>query len=308
MSKVMEKARILLVDEDKIFRMKVRHTLEREEGMEIIGDCTSAEEALSQVDILSPNIILMDTLLPKMDGIEACRHLTGNGHTCDVIMLSADQELVSYALSAGATFYFPKDLRRKELATAVRLICKWQSLKAENDTSVYSIRQIEAMIMENLTQFAAEEQTHDEEELEWLPMEGNGSNTVREVRLVIPLPHNASQLQRFIYQAEEMLQASTRETAGSWSDTLITFKLRRSAPLVSMLDKLVKMPEVEKVEEKEPVRARRFNFFKKIKPVLRKEISVTLSAQAQLPAVAEQALQYQELPKPQPQLVGAMVS
>ena len=308
MRNVMKKARILLVDEDYLFRLGVRFALEQEDDMEIVGDCTSAEEALSRVDTLSPNIILMDTLLPKMDGIEACRHLTGNGYACDVIMLSTNQDLVNYALSAGATFFFPKDLKQNELATAVRLICKWQSLKAENDTGVYSIRQIEAMIMENLTKFAAEEQTHNEDKLEWLPTAGNTSDTVREVTLVIPLPDDISYVRRFIYQVEKTLQAIILETVSSWSDTHITLKLRRPASRAKILDKLVKMPEAEKVEEKEPVKARWFNFFKKIKPVLQKEILVTLSAQAQLPTAAEQTLQYQELPKPQRQLAGAIVS
>jgi len=98
----MKKGRILLVDEDELFRIQVRHMLERQEDMEIVGDCTSAEEAISQIETLSPNIVLMDAQLPGMNGIEACRHLTGNGDDCDVTMLSTCQELISDALKAGA--------------------------------------------------------------------------------------------------------------------------------------------------------------------------------------------------------------
>ncbi len=60
----MKKVQIFLVDEDEFFRLWVRHMLEQEEGVEGIGDCTCAEEALSQMEALSPNIILMDTWLP----------------------------------------------------------------------------------------------------------------------------------------------------------------------------------------------------------------------------------------------------
>lgn len=99
----MEKARILLVDDNSLFRRGVRHRLEQEEDMEIVGECTSAEEALSQLETLSPNVVIMDTWLPGMNGIEACRRMTGNGHVCDVIMLGTGQELIAHALIAGAT-------------------------------------------------------------------------------------------------------------------------------------------------------------------------------------------------------------
>ncbi len=162
--------------------------------------------------------------------------------------------------------------------------------------------------MENLTKFATEEQTPNDGALEWLPTEGNDSNAVREVTLVIPVPDDVFHLQRFTYRVEETLQAIILETVGSWSDTHITLKLRRPASQAKILDKLVKMPEVEKAEEKEPAKAGQFNFSKKIKPVSRQEILITLSAQVQLPIIMEQEYQYLDVPKPQPQLVGAMVS
>ncbi len=271
-----KKAQILLVDEDELFRLRIRHMLEQEEGMEIVGDCISAEEALSHVEALSPNIVLIDTRLPGMDGIEACRRMTGNGHDCDVIMLSHGQELIDYALKAGASGYYSKEIKQKELATAIRLACKWQSLKAESDGSVYPIRQIETMIMEYLAKVGAE-QTHDEDEPECPLPEDNGPNPVSEVTLVIPSPGNASQLQRFICRVEETLQASLLETVGSWSDIHITLKLQRLVSLVNVLIKLAMMPEVEEVEEETPVRARHSTFSKTTKATPRKRLSVTLS-------------------------------
>ncbi len=55
------------------------------------GYVICAEKSLSHVKAFSPNIVLIDTRLPEMDGIDACRRLTGNGHDCDVIMLSTEQ-------------------------------------------------------------------------------------------------------------------------------------------------------------------------------------------------------------------------
>ena len=308
MRKVMKKAEILLVDGDKLFRSRVRHMLEQEEDMEIVGDCDSAEEVQSQVETLFPNIVLMDTHLPGMDGIEACRWLTGNGCACDVIMLTKHQELIDYGLKAGAVGYYPKEIKQEALATAIRLACQWQSLKAKSGASIYSIRQMEAMIMENLTQFTAEE-TPDKDEPEWLPPKSSSSsNPVPEVTLVVPSPGDASQLQRFICRVEETLQASLLETVGSWRDTHLTLKLRRHVPLADMLDKLVKMPEVEAVEEKTPVKVRRFGSFKKIEAMPRQRLLVTLRREAQPLTAAGQANQYLGLPGLQPQMSGVMVS
>lgn len=307
----MQKGRILLVGEDKLFGFKIKHMLEQEEDMEIVGDCNSAEQALFQMETLSPNIVLMDSSLSETNGIEACRRLTEKQHTCDVIMLTASQELTEYAMKAGATSCYPKELKHEELVTAIRLACKWQSIKAKRDDSVYSIGQIEAMIMEHLTKSAAE-QTCNKREPEWPLAEGDGSNPVlEELRLVIPLPDDVSCLQRFISLVEEKFQASILETVGSRSGIHVTLKLRMPVSSAYILDKLMQMPEVEKVEkveEKIPVKAGRLSFFRKIKPVLQEGISVILSGQVQPLPVAEQEPQYLGLPKLQPQMVGAMVS
>jgi len=307
MRNLMKKAEILLVDEDKLFRSGVRQMLEQEEDMKIVGDCGSAEEVMSQVETLSPNIVLMDTHLPEMDGIEACRWLTGNGYACDVIMLTTHQELIDYALKAGAVGYYPKEIKQEALVTAIRLACQWQSIRARSGAGTYSIRQIEAMIMDNLGQFTVEE-TPDKDEAEWLPPKRSSStNPLPEVTLVIPSPSDASQLQRFICRVEATLQASILETVGSWSDTRITLKLRGHVPLSSMRDELVKMPEVEEVEENTPVRAGRSGFFKKIEAMPGKRLSVTLRREVQPSTAAGQANQYPGLPEFQPQLVGRVV-
>ena len=277
---IMKRGRVLLVDEDELFRLWVRHMLEQEEDIEIVGDCTSAEEALSLVEALSPNIILMDTWLPGMDGIEACRQFTGNGRACDVIMLTASQELVNVALMAGATGYFPKDIKCEELATAIKLACKWQSVKAKCEANIYSARQTESIIMEELVQYAAEE-TYGKDKSGWLPPEGNGPASTSEVTLVIPSPGDAAQLQRFICQVAEVLQASILETVGSWSDTHITLRLQKPLPIADILDKLVKMPGVEEVKEETPVEAGRSGFFKKTQSMHRNRVSVTLGRRAQ---------------------------
>lgn len=303
----MKKCRILLVDEDKLFRLRVRHMLEQEEDMEIVGDCVSAEEVLSQIEKCFPDIVLMDTWLPGMNGIEACHRLTKNWNACDIIMLTTDQEPITQALSAGAAGYFPKELKSEELTTAIRLTCKWQSLRAKCESNIYSTRQAETMIMENLVRFAAEE-THNKDEPEWLPPQGNGSNTVPEVTLVIPSSGDASQLQKFICQVKGTLKASILGMVSSWSDTRLTLKLQRPVSLADILNELTKIPEVEEAREKIPVRAGHSSFSNEVQAMPGKQISVALRGQAQSLTSARQANQHLKLPKLKPHRVRATVS
>jgi len=292
MKNATETVRVLLVDNDQSFNLKVRHTLQQEDGIEVVGECISAEEALSEMETLCPNIVLMDIQLPGMDGLEACRHFTESDYTCDVIMFGTEQEYVNAALKAGATWYFPKEINQQELALVFRMTSKWQSLKANMDTGFYSIQQIEAMIIEHLTKLDIGEKTGDEEKLEWLLPEGDGSKKLKEVTLRISLPHSASQLLRFFHRIEESLQSSITETVGSWNDTRITLKLTRPALLPGILDKIARMPEVEKVSE----------------VLAKNEMLVTLSEQPEIPAVVEKPDQYVSLPELSRQMVGAAVS
>ncbi len=296
----MKKKRILLVDEDELFRLWVRDILEQEEDMEIVGDCKSAEEALPQVETLSPNIVVMDVCLPGMSGVEACQQLTESRHACDVIMLTREQDMIDDALNAGAVGYFPKDIKKRGLVEAIKLAYKWQSLKAKLDSSICTVSEIETMVIECMDKLAVK-QIYEEDTSEWLSSEGNGADIVAEVTLVISSSSDGSQLCRFIGQVEEVFQASVLETVGCWNDTCVTFRLRRPVPVKYILDELMKMPEVAEAEEKIS-RGRRFS--KKGKDMPRKQVSVTLVEQVQPLITAGQRDQYFEMPKLQPQVVG----
>ena len=99
--------RILLVDDNELVRHGLRHMLEPEENMEVVGDCSNAEEAFSKIARLCPDIVLMDIQMPGMNGIEALRSLKRNGldYSGDVIMLADSLNYRVEALQAGAASY-----------------------------------------------------------------------------------------------------------------------------------------------------------------------------------------------------------
>ena len=104
----MKEIRVLLVDDHEIVRRGVRGMLEQEEDIEIMGDCASAEEALHQAEILSPNIVLMEAKMPGMGGIEAARLYCQNRMPSKIIMLTSCEDCLAEALEAGAVGYLLK--------------------------------------------------------------------------------------------------------------------------------------------------------------------------------------------------------
>ncbi len=304
---VEEKTRIMLVDKDILFRTSVRFTLEQIKGMEIISECTSAEEAISEMKALNPDIILMDNVLPGMDGIKACREITGNSGIFDVIIFCDDQKLVGNAMSSGATFCFTKDIPPGELIKATRLISKWQSLKTRFEGSYYYSRTIEAMMMKHLVSYAALKEPEEADQT-WLTPADNGSCDISEVTLVIPSPDNISQLQKFLFSVKETLKADIHQTGGSWRETRIKLLPRTPASLSSMVLHIAMMPEVESVVEKEPGRNGKFSFSRNSGEAEKSELIITLSAGIDPIPVAEPAYQPVNVPEPKPQMAEAPVS
>lgn len=309
MKSMMGKAHILLVDEDMAYRHVLRQMLEYEEDMEVVGDCTSAEEALSQVAVLSPNIILMDTNLPGMDGIEACRCLSLNRQTCQVIMLTSHTGLIDYALKAGAVGYYPKKIGQSELLNAVRLACKWQLLSAKRDAGIYSVRQIEAMILENLSQFTAGN-TDDHPTPDWLSSTADNPDAVKTVTLALPSFGDAFRLQGFIGRVKETFQAKHIKTVGFWGSTHLTFELKSPVSLANIFDELLKMPEIAEVEccLKTPAGSGYSDPAQEDEAALGSEISVTFGRHEPSSLEPEIADQYLDLPELQPLTLGVMVN
>ena len=224
----MKGIRVLLVDNHELVRRGVRNMLEQEEDMEIVGDCSSAEEALLQAEILSPDIVLMEAKMPGIGGIEATRLYYQKRMPCKVITLTSCEDCLTEALEAGAVGYLLKDIKCQELAQAIR-----------------RVYQGELVVNERFTLQGGEEGS------EYLPQGCDGSGTlVKEAELVIPPPADAARLLRFIYQVEEGLEATIVQQVGSWDKgTAIIIMLRKVTPLLDILDKLVNMPDVDEVSE-----------------------------------------------------------
>ena len=123
----METVRILLVDDHQVVREGLRRMLELETDLQVVGEAAGAKEALTQVELLSPEVILMDIKMPEVDGIELTRQLKEKYPAGKIIMLTLYDEYLTQAIEAGAVGYVLKDIKREELIKAIRAVHEGRS-------------------------------------------------------------------------------------------------------------------------------------------------------------------------------------
>ncbi len=113
---------MLVVDDHAVVREGLRAFLDLQEGIEVVGEASDGADALAAVERLRPDVVLMDLVMPGMDGLEAMRALRAQGRPPRVIVLTSflDDDKLMPALRAGAAGYLLKNVAPAELARAVR--------------------------------------------------------------------------------------------------------------------------------------------------------------------------------------------
>jgi len=120
--------RVLLVDDHQVVREGLRRMLDLDKDIEVVGEAASGEEALTRVEQLSPDVILMDVKMPGMGGIDAIRELKTRQSSASVIVLTVyEDKYLAQAAEAGAVGYLLKDVSRDELTKAIRAAYQGQS-------------------------------------------------------------------------------------------------------------------------------------------------------------------------------------
>jgi NarL family two-component system response regulator LiaR len=118
-----KRIRILIVDDHQVVRQGFAVFLKAFEEFELIGEAVDGEDALRQCARLVPDVILMDMIMPKMDGPTAIKEIRKSFPRVQIIGLTSfsdNKELVQRAMEAGAIGYLFKDVSIDELATAIR--------------------------------------------------------------------------------------------------------------------------------------------------------------------------------------------
>lgn len=114
--------RLLIADDQRLFRQSLRIVLEHEPDLKVIGEAGDGQEAYEQAKALRPDVVLMDVEMPKLDGIAATRTLSKALVGMKVLMLSSysDDERVLQGIQAGAVGYIVKDATPEEFVKIIR--------------------------------------------------------------------------------------------------------------------------------------------------------------------------------------------
>lgn len=125
-----EKIRVLIADDHAVVRQGLRAFLEAQNDIEVVGEANDGSEAVRLADALRPDVLVMDVVMPKVDGIEAIRRIRTAGVPAKVIVLTsfADDQKVFAAVRAGAAGYLLKDIRPDELGEAIRTVMRDEAL------------------------------------------------------------------------------------------------------------------------------------------------------------------------------------
>ena len=116
--------RILLADDHKIVRDGLRSLLEKQQGMEVVGEAENGRLVLELAQQRKPDVVIMDVSMPDLNGIEATRQMLADQPGVRVIALSmhSDRRLVAGMLQAGASGFLLKDSAFDELARAISAV------------------------------------------------------------------------------------------------------------------------------------------------------------------------------------------
>jgi DNA-binding NarL/FixJ family response regulator len=127
--------RVLLVDDEELVRTGLRMILDAEPDITVVGDAVDGADAVSRVEALGPDVVLMDIRMPRMDGLEATRRIVERSGTKVVILTTFDlDEHVYAALGAGASGFLLKDAPASQLVHAIRVARAGDALLAPSVT------------------------------------------------------------------------------------------------------------------------------------------------------------------------------
>jgi len=174
------KIRIMLVDDHAVVRSGLGAFLSVNPDLELVGEAENGEQAVVRANLLKPDVILMDLMMPVMDGVAATQAIKKQNPQIQIVALTSFQEdeLVQNALKAGAVGYLMKNVTARELAAAIKA--------AKEGKMTLSPEAAAALVRAN--QQAEETESLTDREIEVLKLMVDGLNNAEIAeRLVISL-------------------------------------------------------------------------------------------------------------------------
>lgn len=134
--------RILLVDDHPIVRQGLKTLLEGREGWEIVGEASDGVEAVEKARDLSPDVMVLDVTMPRMNGLEACRLIRRQFPGLEILFVTQHDspQMMREALDVGARGYVVKSNAARDLLAAVEAVSQHRVFTALNGRSLTNSR------------------------------------------------------------------------------------------------------------------------------------------------------------------------
>lgn len=123
------KTKVMITDDHSLIREGIRQLLEFDGSIEVIGEASNGVECLEKLEILSPDVLLLDINMPEMNGIDVLKQLKETESDVKVLILTVHNELeyLLKAIDIGVDGYILKDSESSELKKAIDIICKGEN-------------------------------------------------------------------------------------------------------------------------------------------------------------------------------------
>ena len=199
---------MLLVDDHSIVREGLQSMLKDSEEFEVVGSARDGVEAVRAASELSPDVIVMDVMMPKKDGVEACREIMESAPGVRVVMLTAstEEDAVIEAVAAGATGYLQKVSGMDRLVSTLKLVAA-----GEMPVPPDVVRRVFARIRRG-AKAAEDELTEREKEMLVSFCRGMSYSAIAEARGVKPVT-----IRNGLYSIQSKLGLGTKQEIVVWA-------------------------------------------------------------------------------------------
>ena len=211
--------KVFIVDDHLVVREGITSILYLEKGIEVVGQASNAQETLSQISTLAPDIILMDLKMPGIDGIQLTRLVRNELPSCKVIILTLYDQYVTEARKVGAKGYLLKDISLEALVDSIKRVYGGEEVY---DTRVRTSIEIDY-------EEKSEEEEKDLPGVDSKEIPGDVlSNLFEQVKVFILPPADISEALKLTSIAEEALAGDFKQVQGTLLDGIsITFNLNK---------------------------------------------------------------------------------